>query len=482
MKVPHVKLQDRAALSTLIWSRVLSVLSLSLVTLWIFTTLLLPRQSAVAASQVVAPEHSADLRNSEVMTYHTFLPFVMNNYPIDSAFGVQMYGALSASTGFTYVVESKAGWVRFQVRWSLVEPDNRSPENYNWDYLDMSVQNARNAGVNAIFTIESNPTWAAAQSGGPVTNTADLQEFVSAIVARYPFVRYWEIYNEPDRVGRFGNKGKTYAELLASLYPVIKTANPEAQLVMGGLASDWFIDQGGPFDRNFLTDTLNYCAGTCFDVANFHYYPGFRSEWESYGRDIIGKANYVRQILNAHGYGRPIFATETGWPAGTNTGSPELAARYVPKVFARSLAAGLRATIWFAMLDADSSSPGLLDSSYMPGYLIPRPGYAAFQTLTTLMAGAKYVATVPLSSPLEGYQFLVNGKRLDVYWYDCPSLAMPQAQDCGSTMTLRIAAAQIAKYDLLGNKTVVNDVDDGVQDGAITVSVGTSPIYVTYEP
>jgi hypothetical protein len=482
MKVPQDKLKIQSATPTLFWLRGLIVLSLGLVTVWIFTSMLPPRQSAAAASQMDAPEHSADFRQSEVMTYHTFLPVLVHNYPLGSAFGVQMYGSLSASTGFTYVVESKAGWVRFAVLWSLVEPDNRSPENYNWANLDMSVQNAQNAGVNAIFTIEGNPTWAAARSGGPVTNTADMQEFVSAIVARYPFVRYWEIYNEPDRVGHFGNKGKTYAELLKSLYPVIKIANPQAQVVMGGLASDWFVDQGGPFDRNFLTDTLTYCTGTCFDVANFHYYPGFRSQWESYGRDIIGKANYVRQILNAHGYSRPIFATETGWPAATHTGSPELAARYVPKVFARSLAADLRSTIWFAMLDADSSSPGLLDSTSLPGYLIPRPGYTAFQTLTALLAGGKYVETVPLSSPLEGYQFLVRGKRLDVYWYDCPSMVVPPGQDCGSTMPLKIAAAQITKYDLFGNKTSVKDIDDGVQDGAITFDVGTSPIYVSYGP
>jgi hypothetical protein len=480
--MPHDKLEIRSALSTLFWSRGLIVLAVSLVTLWFFFSNLPPRQSAVAVSQVNLPEHSADFRQSEVMTYQAFLPLTLNDYPIDSAFGVQMYGSLSASTGFTYVVESKAGWVRFHILWSLVEPENRSPENYNWAYLDMSVQNAQSTGVNAIFTIEGNPTWAAAQSGGPVTNTADLQEFVSAIVARYPFVRYWEIYNEPDRVGRFGNKGESYAELLKNLYPVIKTANPEAQVAMGGLALDWFVDQGGPFDRNFLTDTLKYCTGTCFDVANFHYYPGFRNEWEPYGRDIIGKANYVRQILNAFGYSRPIFATETGWPAGTNTGSPELAARYVPKVFARSLAAGLRSAIWFAMLDADSSSPGLLDSTSMPGHLIPRPGYVAFQTLTGLMAGAKYVQTAPLNSPLEGYQFLVKGKRLDVYWYDCPSLVVPRGQDCESTMPLEIAAAQITVYDLFGNKTPVKDIDDGVQDNAITFSVGTSPIYVSYGP
>ena len=418
------------------------------------------------------------------LTYQSFLPVVLNNHPVGSAFGVQFYGGLNASTGFTYAAESKAGWVRFQVLWSTIESTNTSPENYHWTNLDVSAQNVQAAGINAIFTIEGNPAWAAATPGGPVYNNADFQEFVGAVVARYPFISHWEIYNEPDRIERFGNQGKTYAELLDSIYPVIKAANPAAQVVMGGLALDWFIEQGGPFNRNFLRDVLMNCSGTCFDIANFHYYPAFRSQWEAYGRDIIGKANFVRQILNTFHFSRPIFATEMGWPAGTSWGSPDLSARYVPKGYIRGLAAGLPATVWFSMLDADYSSPGLLDSSTVPGSFIPRPAYTAFKALTTLAAGAKYVGTIPVSSPLEGYQFLIRGKRLDVYWYDCPSMssALGLPQDCANTAPLAIVAARIAKYDLYGNKLIVNDVDDGVLDGRITFSVGTSPIYVSYSP
>jgi len=487
MKVPHDELQVRSANRLPLLTRMGIVLSLSMLTLWIISNMLAPRQSAAAASQrdvpAPAPEHLAGFRQSEVMTYQTFLPVVLNNNPLGSAFGVQYYGSLAASAGFTYAVESKAGWLRFHVLWSSIEPANTSPEYYDWTNLDISAQNVHDAGISAIFTIEGNPAWAAATPGGPVYNNADLQEFVSAVVARYPFIRYWEIYNEPDRLERFGNQGKTYAQLLDSLYPVIKAANPAAQVVMGGLALDWFVDQGGPFDRNFLRDVLVNCSGTCFDIANFHYYPAFRSEWETYGRDIIGKANYVRQILMANNFSRPIFTTETGWPAGTSWGSPELSARYVLKGFARGLAAGLPVTIWYAMLDADYSSPGLLDSTTVPGSFMPRPAYTAFQALTTLMAGAKFVGTVAVSNPIEGYQFSVRGKRLDVYWYDCPSMAAPGLpQDCENTAPLQITAAQIAKYDLYGDKILVNDIDDGVLDGKITFNIGTSPIYVSYTP
>jgi len=39
-----------------------------------------------------------------------------------------------------------------------------------------------------------------------VTDTQDLIDFLRAAVTRYPKVDYWEIYNEPDRLGSLRSK------------------------------------------------------------------------------------------------------------------------------------------------------------------------------------------------------------------------------------------------------------------------------------
>jgi len=445
-----------------------------------------PTEAASGSAAPVGPNVGQQAVYSSVaLTEHIYLPLLLKRYPTNSAFGVQMYGSLDPSTGFTRAVESKSGWLRFPVYWDTIEPTNTIPANYNWASLDASVQAVHDSDIQAIFTFEHNPAWAAAKPGGPVTNSADFQEFVGAVVARYPSIHYWEIYNEPDSIQRFGTKGQTYAALLANLYPLIKSANPNAQVVLGGLAMDWFISDGGFFDRNFLSDTLKYCTGTCFDIANFHYYPYYRGTWEPYGHDIIGKANFVSQTLASYHFLRPLFATETGWPNGLKWGNEEWAARYVPKSFSRGLAAGLSATVWFAMLDADTSSPGLLDSTRVPGSLIPRPAYAAYQVLTGLMNGAKYLGAAPVSDPLEGYQFSAFDKRLDLYWYDCPLVKAPLLSgpvDCSNTATLEVSAARVSVIDKFGVESIMNDGDDGVLDGKITLSVGSSPIYIDYNP
>ena len=73
------------------------------------------------------------------------------------------------------------------------------------------------------------------------------------MAARYPQVKYWEFYNEPDNIfSAFGDKGKQYAAMLNAVYPSVKAANPAAQVVLGGIALDWF--SSGVYDQNFLAD------------------------------------------------------------------------------------------------------------------------------------------------------------------------------------------------------------------------------------
>ena len=427
-------------------------------------------------------------------TNSVFIPSIARNYGGPAGpFAVQLYGSISASSGFTHAAAAGAPWIRFPVRWSEIEPGNTIPPDYNWGALDASIQEAMAAGMQLVLTIESNPTWAAALSSGPVYNLDDLKEFVGAVVARYPDVTYWEMYNEPDNVlGAFGNQGAAYAAMLNAVYPVIDSANPAALVVMGGVAMDWFEDQNGTFDREFVDDVLRACIKPCFDVANFHYYPVFRGKWEQYGRDIIGKATYLRQRLALYGYDRPVINTETGWTYSDVWGSPALQARYVPKTYVRGIAADLAIISWYAMLDADPSLPGLLGGSY-PSFTL-RPSYQAFQRLISLLGRARYVRALSVTetdSPfIEGYVFSVpwlpTAKRIDVVWFDCPSLQVDTPDlpvDCSNSALYSIPVSQIGIMDhLTGALMFRTDGDDGEFDGRVTISVNTNPIYIDYDP
>jgi len=438
-------------------------------------------------------------------TYTVYLPFLSRCWDTRiPPFSVQFYDALNAGNGLSRAVDAGVRWIRVPLSWASIEPANTTPENYNWSSLDVSVTNAAQEDIELILTIGGQPSWAAAYPMGPVTDTADLAEFVGVLVERYdgdgvddapgsPWVRYFELYNEPDNAdvghallggwGYWGHNGAGYAALLQALYPVVKAASPQANLVFGGLALDWFDDEEypGPFDRQFLDDVLAACQGRdCFDVMNFHYYPQQYLDWESCGRYIIGKANYVRQRLAAYGFTDvPLMCTETTWASGAAWGSAELQSRYVVKGYVRGMAAGLEVIVWYEMRDGnDPILPGLLDSD-----LQPKSSYWAFQRMTAMLARASYQRPLTLaetgSGQIEGYVFQVCGQRLDVVWTEDDTRYNP---DDDPSLPLIVPAQTLRVVDKFGNEAWHNDGDDGVADGRITIQVGGSPFYLEYNP
>jgi len=441
--------------------------------------------------------------------YTTYLPLVaLNDGAPPPLFGVQMYGTVTYTTGLSEVAAAGARWIRAPISWDSAEPVNCTPDQYNWAAIDAQVRALTDEGIEPLLTLGGNPSWAAIYPMGPVTDLADLQEFMGALVERFDgdgykdapgssVVRYWEIYNEPDAVSEdaaatggyalFGYNGAGYAELLDAIYPVVKAASARAQVVLGGVAHDHFDYEGGGFDPDFVDDVLSNCTGPCFDVMNFHYFPFYRIRWETYGRDVIGKADYLRSKLSGYGFDRPLMCTETTWPSASVWGSEALQPRYVAAAYARGAAAGLVLQNWYAWKDVDSSLPGLLDSG-----LQSKPAYYAYQTLTAQLGQSRYVR--PLTEEetgggnIEGYVFSVPGangrERLDVVWYDCPGYLEMPPQDCpsGTSQTMMVPVSVLWIVDLYGNSSVQYDASDGVIDGHVALEIWPDPVYVKYNP
>jgi hypothetical protein len=411
-----------------------------------------------------------------------------------NVFGVQMYGNTSVdSRYFQEMIDSQTSWVRDEVVWSSVEPQNVSPSEYRWGTVDKALSAAIEGGINMIGTINYNPAWAAASAIGPINpeNLDDFAEFLTALVERYDgdgvdddpcgrVVKYWEFYNEPDgHADRWGYDGDKYAQMLSVAYPAMKAADPEAQIVFGGIAYDWFDDQGGPFVRRFLTDVLNAGGGAYFDVMNFHVYPAFAPNWTTTGPGLYEKAKAIRQVLAGYGLDKPMMITESGAHSNNDPNAPstpQIQASYVIELFTQAKAVNIDAMIWFALYDPPEWYPqknGLVTAETPPQRKL---AFSTFQLAVDKIADASFDRVLSAGemgdNDMQAYRVTQSGSNAPLY------VAWMAPVTTDRTATLSVPGQQATVYDIYSNARTVRDSDDGSSDGRISVQIGREPILI----
>ncbi len=364
------------------------------------------------------------------------------------------------------------------ISWAEIEPRNTTPEDYYWEVADSEVGTYVGHGLTPIMIIADIPTWTGSVRCGPIDDEAldDFAEFVGAVVRRYkdpPYnIKYWEFFNEPDgtvedygsTINCWGYHGAGYARMLQAVYPVVKAADPEARVLLGGLAHDSFTDEGGIFYREFLNDVIENGGGPYFDILNFHYYYFTYEYWGG----IIGKTESLRNVLASYGLQKPIICSEVGiWGDEANR---ERQARYVPQVFSRGMAAGLESVLWFPLVEGVTSFLGGL----LYQDLSPKPAYLSYRTMTDELSDYSYTSpAVTGSSNIEGYEFIDpgNGKTKQLLW---------TVTETDTPIEFEESRIRAVFYD--GTEYIINDGGpgdrDGQANGRITAYLTPDPVYV----
>jgi len=407
---------------------------------------------------VSSDEAPRSIHGSGTMTDH--LPLVTRSFPPPPPqFGVQMHG-ISEIRGLGYLTETGNHWIRFNAfPWDRIEQEDRDPPRYDWSVVDEeSLRSAADSDMEVIAVVRFTPEWAQKVEDsycGPIKADAldDFAEFLTALVRRYsasPYnIRYWELGNEPDidpslvsdrsGFGCWGNEedeyygGGHYAEMLKVAYPAIKRAHPRAQVVLGGLLLD--CDPTNPpaekscKPAKFLEGILRNGGGDYFDVVSFHGYPPYDGSlqldegypaWETRGGVVLGKVDFLREVMAAYGVDKPLLHTEGSlicpeWN-GDECDPPadafyEAQADYVVRLFVRNWANGLLGTTWYQF-----EGPGWRYGGMLDGDQEPKPAYHAYDFLTGELRGATYEGEVTRYVALEAYAFRTPGKRLWVLW------------------------------------------------------------------
>lgn len=243
--------------------------------------------------------------------------------------------------------------VRINIRWDRVAPTRSAKQTnhldraYRWDEPDVLLQGLRRWKIAPVVTLVGTPKWA---NGGRAPNFAPsnanrFANFAFAVAKRYPWVRRWLIWNEPNKYWQLKpTSARVYTRILLNpAYAVLKRLNRN-NVVAGGVTAPRG-GRGSVSPVNWIRGMR--ASGARFDAYAHHPYPLTRTETPSSGGcrycENITMANLERLLTNvrrAWGTRKRIWLTEYGYqtnPPDRRMGvSQALQARYLGEAALRS--------------------------------------------------------------------------------------------------------------------------------------------------
>jgi hypothetical protein len=193
-------------------------------------------------------------------------------------------------------------------------------------------------------------------------------------------VTHWEIWNEPDFPFFWDGTVADYARLLKVGYLTAEQADPNAQIIFGGLANYHL-------QPNYYEDVLTVFDGDPL-AAGYHYFHDILAT-HSYSHSFATWTHVQRaaNTMTAHGLNKPIWLNETGVPAWNDYPGPvwdpssplratmEEQAAYVVQTTFYATYAGADAIFHFQLYDACGNQPAGSDFPPHNGELCGDPNY-----------------------------------------------------------------------------------------------------------
>ncbi len=212
--------------------------------------------------------------------------------------------------------------LRLDFDWSRIE---RSRGEFDWDRTDRIVELADRRGIRVHGLLAYTPEWARPENASdkhPPTDPNRFADFAHSAVERYrPLgITSWEIWNEPNLEDFWEPAAdpESYARLFRAGAAAIRSVDPEAIVVSGGLApADDSDDELSA--ETFLRRMYDELGPGLVDAVGVHPYsyptrPANRSK----GWNLFGRLPDLRDIVRqAEGRPVPLWLTEFGAPTGT---------------------------------------------------------------------------------------------------------------------------------------------------------------------
>ena len=388
------------------------------------------------------------------MESRLYLPVVIQNYPNRSVFGIEM-ASVTDTSGADLMEQAGAYWIRRNgLLWSDVESVEGSRDWSKVDALANDMKNATSRGMNVLLVVRGAPDWAADRPCGPVYRDrfSEFGSFLADAVdhfSRPPYnVLYYEIWNEPDIdpinvapdkiFGCWGDQnnpyygGEYYGDMLNVVYPMMKAANPDVKVLVGGLLLDCDPALGSgcigdPKSSLFLEGILRSTRGSSFDGVGFHAYdylgdPGSVGQfanlnwgalWNNdFGPVLNAKAAYIRNLLNTYQVtGKFLLNTESALVDVPDNCSicEDTKAYYLAQSYASAIHQDLLANVWY-------SFSGWRGSGLVLNTQTTLPAYTAYDVANNQLAGSTSLQTPALDPGVKALAFGRDNRTIWLVW------------------------------------------------------------------
>lgn len=222
-----------------------------------------------------------------------------------------------------------APWIVEYFPWPYMEP---AQGKFVWDHSDQVINHAHSQGLRVIARLGWAPNWARPENESGQNDTTltfldreaygDFARFVAAFADRYQGrVEHIILWNEPNLSFEWGYRPvdpAAYSEMLETVYPVAKAANPELFILAGALAPT-LEPPGSPAGLNdllYLEGMYQAGAAPFFDGLAAHAYGLQAPPDANPAADALNfrRVELLREIMVRQGDAhKPVYITEAGW-------------------------------------------------------------------------------------------------------------------------------------------------------------------------
>lgn len=186
-----------------------------------------------------------------------------------------LFGLSGSTTAAHLQLASLVGFhfIRGDLRWNRIEPESGR---YDFSVYDGFLAKIHEYGFSYVAILAVTPQWLASNPsdkigfvvpifwGSPPRDMSKWGDFVRAVVKRYPAVKRWEIWNEPNLPGQSCSWHGTPEEYLTMLrlgYQAVKAEQPEGDVWFGGIGMRYL---------PFYTQIMQLGGQSYFDVLPLH--------------------------------------------------------------------------------------------------------------------------------------------------------------------------------------------------------------------